>query len=136
AARAPFDVVDRDAAFAVARAAAAAAPAARFAIETGLLDALGRECGLSLAALLRALNPGAHVGAAPGVPLAAVVDDPASARRAFDAGIRCLKIKVDATEDFARVFLIAGAAPEARLRIDANQSWPPAEVAERLAVLA
>jgi O-succinylbenzoate synthase len=34
------------------------------------------------------------------------------------------------------VFAIAAAAPSARLRIDANRSWPRAEVADRLAVLA
>lgn len=87
AARVPLDIPDREAAFAIASAAALAhspesasdrdvvatrgraAPAARFAIETALLDALARERGISLAALLRAppgqdlANPGAHVGA-------------------------------------------------------------------------
>src|SRR5262245_61696807 len=52
AARAPFEVADPATAFAIA--AGAAAPAARFAIETALLDALAQEHQISVAALLRA----------------------------------------------------------------------------------
>jgi L-alanine-DL-glutamate epimerase-like enolase superfamily enzyme len=216
AARTPYDVPDREAASRIA-ATTTAAPAARFAIETALLDALARERDISLAALLRApanpvvttptaahmgaipssITPGPHVGPHPSstpgphvgphpsstpgphvgphpsstpgphvgpppsstagphvgappsslggrldsrhrgaVPLAAVVDDPEGARRAFAAGIRCLKIKLGPTDDLARVFAIAEAAPGAVLRIDANRSWPRAEVAPRLAALA
>jgi O-succinylbenzoate synthase len=75
-------------------------------------------------------------GPAAEVPLAAVVDDPASAQRAFAAGIRCLKIKLAAADDPERVRAIAAAAPGARLRIDANRSWPRDEVIDRLAALA
>jgi L-alanine-DL-glutamate epimerase-like enolase superfamily enzyme len=239
--RMPFEITDHRAAHAFA----AAPPAARFAIETALLDALARASQISIAALLSAwvetnavpdahvdavsfphvgdtptahvgaepsihvsanlpagvsaspfphvsteppahvsasvpahvsASPSAHVGASPSthvgvgasphvgvgasphvgvgasphvgalpctranaprdVPLAAVVDDPEAARRAFAAGIRCLKIKLAADDDVGRVFAIAAAAPGARLRIDANRSWPRAEVADRLAALA
>ena len=108
-----------------------ASPAARFAIETALLDALARERRMRLSALLGpdTIDPRT-------VPLAAVVDDPDAARRAFAAGIRCLKIKLTAGDDPDRVLAIAAAVPGARLRIDANRSWPRAEVAARLAVLA
>ncbi|HEX7837032.1 MAG TPA: enolase C-terminal domain-like protein [Kofleriaceae bacterium] len=139
------EILDRPAAHAFA----AAPPAARFAIETALLDAIARELQVSIAALLCAwvdsnVLLGAHVGTPPcarsdaprNVPLAAVVDDPDAARRAFAAGIRCFKIKLTAADDVDRVFAIAAAAPGARLRIDANRSWPRAEVADRLAVLA
>jgi len=142
-----------------AAAAATCSPAARFAVETALLDALARERGTSLAALLgppvgggatrphvgarRSVRHGefasihtSHAGHAGTVPLAAVVDDPEAARRAFAVGIRCLKIKLGATDDPSRVFAIAAAAPGARLRIDANRAWPRAEVAARLAALA
>lgn len=128
AARAPFDVLDRDAAFALAR---GAVPSARFAIETALLDVLARDRGVTLAALL-----GPPTADEVRVPLAAVVDDPASARWACAAGVRCLKIKLDAGDDIARAFAIAAAAPRARLRIDANRSWPRSEVAARMAALA
>jgi L-alanine-DL-glutamate epimerase-like enolase superfamily enzyme len=201
--RAPFELDACEAAYALAAAASnptGGSPAARFAIETALLDALARERQISLAELLRApadhvltaasaphvgaistpmttpphvgarpaLNRGeppgrlpalsanlpatatsAHVGAIPRsqrggseslspgrVPLAAVVDDPEGARRAFAAGIRCFKIKLAAGDDPERVFAIARAAPGATLRIDANRSWPSTEVSARLAALA
>jgi o-succinylbenzoate synthase len=125
--RAPFELADREAARDIATAAAGAA-SARFAIETALLDALARDRGVSIAALL---------GASPAsVALAAVVDDARTARRAADAGIRCFKIKLAAGDDPGRVLAIAAAVPGARLRIDANQSWPRAEVVARLARLA
>lgn len=125
--RAPFELADREAAREIAIAATGAA-SARFAIETALLDALARDRGMSIAALLGA--PPARVA------LAAVVDAADAARRAADAGIRCFKIKLAAGDDPGRVFAIAAAVPGARLRIDANRSWPRGEVEARLAGLA
>jgi L-alanine-DL-glutamate epimerase-like enolase superfamily enzyme len=187
--RAPFEVADREAIYALA--ADTAIASARFAIETALLDALAREHAVSLAHVLRepvdraalrdghlhptpsesndrpgaalesgfeprvqrvsAMARGAHVGAAgtgatgwldsasstsARIPLAAVVDDPAAARAAFAAGIRCLKLKLGGSDDLDRIFAIAAAAPGARLRIDGNRSWPRGGVAARLARLA
>ena len=146
-ARLPFAIVDPS----VAHALAIAPPAARFAIETALCDAIARERGVSLAALLHASasttpsSPStiprnrpaiAYGGAARAVPLSAVVDDPEAARRAHAAGIRSFKIKLFADDPLERAFAIAAAAPGARLRIDANRSWPRDEVAGRLAALA
>lgn len=129
AAQAPFAMpADRDAATALAAEAAPDAPAAQHAIETALCDAVARAHARSLAQLVAA--PAACV------PLAAVVDDAAAAARAFATGIRCFKIKLAAGDDPARVFAIAAAVPGARLRIDANQSWPRDEVPARLAQLA
>jgi len=143
--------VPRTAAYA---AAAAASPAARFAIETANLDLLAREHGVPLSTRLAALDDaalraadapavldepvaiGAHAPAARWLPLAAVVDDPDAARRARAAGIRCLKLKLAAGDDPGRVRAIAAAVPDARLRLDANRSWPRGEVAARLAALA
>jgi o-succinylbenzoate synthase len=134
--RAPIDVAGGDAARTLV---AAAPPAVRFALETALLDALGREHRVSLAALLcvpAGAAPAAHAGADRRAPLAAVVDDPAAARRAFAAGIRCFKIKLFADDPVDRVFAIAAVTPGARLRIDANRSWPHRDVVGRLAALA
>jgi L-alanine-DL-glutamate epimerase-like enolase superfamily enzyme len=170
--------VDRAAACALAVGAAPSSPAARFAIETALLDALAREHAASLAASLAARGdptppdppcparaaadrahqeprpprpPGVPDRGPPGPPpwhhgasappprsvaIAAVVDDPGAARRARSAGIRCLKIKLPAGDDPGRVHAIAAAVPDARLRIDANRTWPTSEVADRLAALA
>lgn len=110
-----------------------APPAARFAIETALCDAIARDRRISVAALLAA--PAVPLRGA-SVPLAAVVDDAGAARRAVAAGIRCLKIKLTAEDAVDRAFAIAAAAPGARLRVDANRTWPRAEVADRLAALA
>lgn len=127
-------------------AATTAPPAARFALETALFDALAREQRISLAALLRApgrgpapatgTSAGPHGGAARRVPLAAVIDDPEAARRGFAAGIRCFKIKLGSDDPLDRVRAIAAAAPGAALRIDANRSWRHAEVLDRLTALA
>lgn len=63
------------------------APAARFALETALLDWLGRRRGTSLARLLGAAA--AHRR----LPLAALVADAAGARAAYADGIRTFKLK-------------------------------------------
>jgi o-succinylbenzoate synthase len=105
-----------------------AAPSARFAIETALLAALAQHAQVSIASLWG------------GVPLAelawsAVVDDELAARA---AGARTLKIKVgagDFASELARVHRIARAAPGARLRLDANRTWPRGEVLARLHAL-
>jgi o-succinylbenzoate synthase len=137
----PFEITDRD----VARAVETSPAAARFAIETALLDALGRDRGWSIAALLAPLAglPLANGRELPlvrgrgrAIPFAAVVDDPPAARAAFASGIRCLKVKLAASEDPARVAAIAAAAPGAGLRIDANRTWPYSEVSDRLTALA
>ncbi len=132
AGRAPLELDDVAAVARCAQAAGAGSPAARFAIETALLDALARERGVTLAALLRP----AGVAAAPRVALAAVVDDAEAARRAYGDGIRCFKIKVGDADEVARVRAIAAAVPDATLRLDANRAWPRPEVAARVAAFA
>ncbi|MEO8699489.1 MAG: AMP-binding protein [Kofleriaceae bacterium] len=106
-------------------AALVACPAARFALETALYDLIARERGVTIAELLGPVHPMP--------PIAVVVDDPDEARA---AGARCLKIKVGGDDDEARVRAIAAAAPDARLRLDANQRWPRESVRARLAALA
>jgi len=137
--RAPFTIEDRDDVFALA---AGAPAAARFAIETALLDALAREAGVSLARLLGETSEPWAAGAVR-APLSGVVDDVEEARRAVAAGISCLKIKIAPTarasgrdDDLRVVREIAMAVPMARLRLDANRGWARAEVAARLAELA
>ena len=97
-----------------------AAPAARFAIESALLAAYAQHTQTSVAALLAHGRPLAELRTA------IVVDRPDEAR-----GASCLKIK--AGRD---VRAIAAAAPGARLRIDANRTWPRDEVLARMMALA
>jgi O-succinylbenzoic acid--CoA ligase len=134
AARVPLEVGDGLDAFADAAAGVApAAPAARFAIEAALLDALAAERGATLAAVLDAA---AGTPGYPGLPPSVVVDTAAEARRAASAGARALKLKLGPTGDLDRVRAIATAAPGIRLRLDANRSWPRDAVRDRLAALA
>jgi L-alanine-DL-glutamate epimerase-like enolase superfamily enzyme len=111
--------------------AAPTAPAARFAIETALLDLAARTTGRSLGRLLAA-RP------ALAVPLNALVVSAVDALDAVARGVACLKIKAhgDWAVDRPRIEAIRDAAPDAALRVDANQSWPDAEVALRLAAIA
>lgn len=104
------------------------APAARFAIETALLSSISQLRGTSVASLFHAL-PQAEIESA------IVVDTEAEARDAVARGVRCLKIKMAANE-LARVQRIAKAAPNCRLRIDANRGWPVEETPILLAALA
>ncbi|HET9624104.1 MAG TPA: enolase C-terminal domain-like protein [Kofleriaceae bacterium] len=112
----------------LARDVAPASAAARFAIETALLDMLTRAAHAPLADWF-ASTPATRAA------IAAVVDDANDARIAYAAGVRTLKIKLGPDEALGRVRAIADAAPGAKLRIDANQSWPIEIVPTRLAAL-
>ncbi len=118
-------------------AAALSSAAARFAIETALLSALAAARGLSLASALRAEPPPAARA-----PINAVVDSALAARAAHRRGITTFKLKLGAdTAADARLLQELRAALGAegdrvQLRGDANRSWPEAEVAARLALLA
>ncbi len=144
AAQLPLEVASIGAALTIARGAASSSPAARFAIETALLDALARAYGTSIAALLVA-------GPFDEIARAAVVDTVEEAMRARRAGARCLKIKVGGSGDLDRVRAIVGAGSERKsdatidgidsgrslsLRLDANQTWPASTVLERLSAVA
>ena len=102
-------------------------PAARFALETAVLDLLGRRADRSIAALLSDT-------ASRSVAASTVIDDRASALAARRAGFRTLKLK--AADDLDGVRTVRHAVPEARLRLDVNQGWPEDDVDRRLAVLA
>ena len=124
----PLDLVDDPTALGQLIEHFAPSPAARFALETAVLTALAAERGVALSALLG--------GGAETLPVAVVVDDLEGALRAHELGVRCVKLKSHANDDFALARAIAAALPDVRLRIDANRSWPEASVRERLAVLA
>jgi o-succinylbenzoate synthase len=102
------------------------APAARHAVESAVLDAVGRRDGRSLAALL-ADDPAANV------PVNATVGDAdaektvAGAIDAVRAGFDCLKVKVgvgDLDRDVTRLRSVrAAVGSEVALRADANGAW-------------
>jgi o-succinylbenzoate synthase len=122
------------------------APAARFALETALLDVISRRARRPLWHVLQALH-GQHASTAhaAGVALNAVCTASDVARvlgeiaAARDRGIRCVKLKVG--RDFERELAVLEAVrarhgDEISLRVDANQAWTPDESREHLQRLA
>lgn len=111
------------------------APAARFALETALLDWLGQRRGMGIAAML-----GAPDAATRRVPLAALVSDLASARAAHARGIRTFKLKIS-TATFDGDLRLAQALREefgagVALRFDANGRLAPVDAPAMLRSLA
>ncbi len=103
------------------------AVSATTAIETALLDAVGREHDVPLSMLF---------GGDPSTVTTDVTIDMAgpetAAERAetfVDAGFTELKIKTGGTvaDDVDRVVAVRDAAPDAELKVDANQGWRPKE---------
>lgn len=103
-------------------------PGARGALETAICDAAATEAGVPLYEFLgTGKNP--VLARATDLSLPILPPDEAAARAAQAAadGFRCLKIKVGSAEgleeDLARVRAVAGAAPNATLRLDGNQGF-------------
>lgn len=106
------------------------AVSATLAVETAVFDAYCRSRGVALAELFG------------GAPTPVVTDltipivDPEAAREtaadAVDRGFEHLKIKTgtDVAADIERVAAVREAAPDAELKVDANQGWTPAETVQ------
>jgi o-succinylbenzoate synthase len=103
-----------------------AAPAARHAVESAVLDARGRRDGRPLAALL-AGDPAATVPVNATIGDGSVAETVAAAREAVDDGFDCLKLKVGAgslDRDVRRLRAVREAVgPDVALRADANAAW-------------
>jgi o-succinylbenzoate synthase len=102
---------------------------AKAAMDVALHDLAARCGGLTLVQLL-----GGEAGTnriATDVTLSAGEPDElgAAAAKRFAEGFTVLKLKVgtDATTDVARVRAVREAAPQAAIRVDANQGWTPDE---------
>ena len=116
----------------LAQAVAPRAPAARFAIETAILDLVARTIGRSLAAVL-VEHPARQVATN------ALVRTAGDAAIAVARGHTTLKLKLagDPVADLIRTRAIRAAIPrEVALRIDGNLTWAASEVDARLAELA
>lgn len=109
------------------------AGAARNAIDCALWDLEARQAGTSVAAMLGEPEPGRIASA-----LTVVIDIPmamaAAAHRIADAPL--LKVKVDASIPDAQIRAVRGAAPNARLIVDPNESWDRQLVEAMLPLLA
>ena len=120
-----------DAAADLAAAVAPDAPAARFAIETALVDLVARTTGVAMARLLAAAP-------ARRIAVNALVADPAEAAAAVARGVGTVKLKLHGGQgaDLALARAVRAAIGGARLRVDGNLAWPPGELDARLAALA
>ena len=99
-------------------------PSARCGLEMAILDAWSRETGSSLWEFCG----GALVEAETDITIPIVPNAEELTELAWALGMRVFKIKVgdpDIEADYARVSAVRRAAPEARLRLDANQAFTP-----------
>jgi O-succinylbenzoate synthase len=131
--------------------ASIATPSARFALESALLDLWSRRSGEPAWALLARLRAEISGSDGPNVasfengrPVAALLPsgvEPAlrHAEAAFARGIRSFKAKIGTqgawSEELGMLRDVRERFPRARLRVDANQSLSPAELAARLPAL-
>ncbi|WP_405445119.1 dipeptide epimerase [Streptomyces achromogenes] len=110
-----------------------APPAVVAAVESALLDLVGKRAGVPVHELLGApAAPAAETARTIGVIPAGRAE--AQAARLVRDGFRVLKIKAgarDPAEDVERVRAVRTAAPHARLLLDPNGAWD-ADTAERL----
>lgn len=109
-------------------------PAARFALETAVLDWLARVQGVPLARVLGAGEPPRAI------PVSSLVSDLAAARAALVAGVVDLKLKIEGGNP-APALSLAGAIRDEfgalpRLRFDANRSLTLADAPAVLEALA
>ncbi|AGA91987.1 o-succinylbenzoic acid synthetase [Thioflavicoccus mobilis 8321] len=114
------------------------APAARFAIESALLDLLAQARGLALRFWL---TPEANDRVAVNTMLGGLdAITPEAIETAGDAGFRVLKVKIGLAEpnaELARLQALAGALPPSvRLRLDANGAWTMVDATRFLDVAA
>ncbi len=111
-------------------------PAAACALETALLDLAGRHLGLPVSALLSG-QPPAPVTYSAVVPLLPPKLLPAILGQVKALGLEQVKVKVGKSGGRGLVEQVRAAlGPQARLRVDANGAWSPAEAVEQINQLA
>lgn len=104
-------------------------PSAKFAVETAILDAYCREQDIPLAELFGSRPRPVETDMT--IPILSETEAVTRAQNAVEADYQHLKIKTgnDVREDVERVVAIREAAPDAALKVDANQGWTPKETA-------
>jgi o-succinylbenzoate synthase len=102
---------------------------AKAAMEIALHDLAAQRAGVSLVAFLG--GPSGEQRVPTDVTLSAgepgELGEAAAQRTGDGFGVLKLKVGTDATTDVARVQAVRHAAPQARIRVDANQGWTPDE---------
>ena len=110
-------------------------PAARCAVSIALHDLVAKRLGVPLYRLW-----GLDAGDAPKTSYTIGIDTVERVREktaeAVDAGFSVLKIKVGTDRDEQLIEAVREEAPDARLRVDANEAWTPKEAVEKARMLA
>jgi L-alanine-DL-glutamate epimerase-like enolase superfamily enzyme len=104
-----------------------AAPAARAGLEIALYDAWAKSHGLPLWQFFGACSPSVATDLT--IPIVTPENAAHLAAAAWTEGIRSFKVKVGHCDgpaaDLERIHAVYGAAPDCKLRIDANQAFTP-----------
>ncbi|MGM0590086.1 MAG: dipeptide epimerase [Halobacteriota archaeon] len=110
-------------------------PAAHAAVNVALSDLAARRLGVPLFRLW-GLDPDRcpQTSYTVGIDTAERVRE--KAERAVEAGYPILKLKVGTDDDEALVEAVRDAAPDATLRVDANEAWTPREAVQKCEMLA
>ncbi len=110
-------------------------PAARSVVSVALHDLVAKRFDTPLYRYL-GLDP----AAAPATSLTVGIDDPeamaGTARSMVKEGYPILKVKVGADRPIERVKAVREAAPDATIRVDANEAWEPDEAIDLINELA
>jgi len=109
--------------------------AARAAVSAAVHDLAARQRGEPLYRRW-GLAPGSAPATSYTVPIGSASEMAARARRLREEGFPILKVKLGTDDDRARLEAVREATPEARIRVDANGAWTPAEAVSSLDWLA
>lgn len=110
-------------------------PAARCAVSIACHDLATKQAGLPLYRYL-GLNPTKTVTSSFTIGLDDLETIHQKTEDAIDAGYESLKVKLGTDRDDEIVSTIRDAAPDARLRVDANEAWSPREAVQKIDLLA
>lgn len=110
-------------------------PAAKAAVSIALCDLAGKHLDLPLYRLF-GLDPNRTITSSFTIGLDAVDVMAEKAQEAVSDGYTVLKTKLGTDHDAEIVAAVREAAPEARIRIDANEAWTPREAIEMSETLA
>lgn len=125
----PVVAIERDLAEAVRGNAAA-----RAAVSIALHDLVGKRHGLALHRLWGLPGEAVYSSYTIGIDTPTAMAD--HAESALERGRRILKVKLGGDDDRARLGAVREAAPDARIRVDANEAWGPKEAIEMATWLA
>ncbi|WP_323675477.1 dipeptide epimerase [Halorubellus sp. PRR65] len=110
-------------------------PAARAAVSVAVHDLVAKRLDVPLHRYL-GLDPEAAPATSFTIGLDTVERIREKAERAADAGYETLKVKVGTDRDRAVVDAVREGAPDATLRVDANEAWTPKEAVRKTEWLA